>query len=101
MPSQFWVTILIPVGAEGGTPPPGPCVTKTRQPATVITPERDDVLVFGANVGRSVLLPLPDPAVPKVIQDTFAAAVHAHPVGATIVMGTEPVVRLTLVGETR
>ena len=95
------MAILIPVGAEGGTPPPGPWVTKTRQPATVITPERDEVLGFGANVGRSVPLPLPEPAVPKVIQDTFAVAVQAHPVGAVIEMGTEPVVRLTLVGETR
>ena len=91
----------MPVGAEGGVPPPGPCVTKIFQPATVITPARDDVAVFGANVGRSVPLPLPDPAVPNVIQDTFAVAVQAHPVGAVIVIGTEPVVRLTLVGETR
>ena len=95
------MTILIPVGAEGGTPPPGPWVTKTFQPATVMTPERDAVPVFGAKVGRSVPLPLPAPAVPKVIHDTFAVAVQAHPVGAVMVMPTEPVVRLTLVGETR
>ena len=91
----------MPVGAEGGTPPPGPWVTNIRQPARVITPERDEVPVFGANVGRTVPLPLPEPAVPNVIHDTFAVAVQAHPVGATIVMGTDPVVRLKLVGETR
>jgi hypothetical protein len=90
----------IPVGADGGVTVVGPWVTKIFQPATAMIPERDEVAVFGANVGRSVPLPLPAPAVPNVIQGTFAVAVQAHPVGAVIVMSREPVVRLKLVGET-
>lgn len=90
----------MPVGAAGGVPVVAPWVTKIFQPATEMMPERDQVPVFAANVGRSVPLPLPEAPAPNVIHGTFAVAVQAQPVGAVIVMSREPVVRLKLVGET-